>query len=121
MTFDEAKKLLSASIRSELRDHAFGDREIYWDNSDGHEVAQGYLGGGEHDYVGVCHTPIDHTSNKPHPGSTPFLGEEARELARLGKFGAVERNDSTGPDQYRDGDCMPGLTLAGVFQELTGE
>lgn len=45
MTLEEAKQVLSESIREELRDHAFGDREIFWLDSKGQEIASGYMSG----------------------------------------------------------------------------
>lgn len=50
-----------------------------------------------------------------------FTGSEALELRSCGSRGLVERNDSTGPSEYREGECMPGLTPAGVLAELTRE
>lgn len=104
MTFEEAKTLLSTCNRDELRDHAFGDREIYWTSVGGEEVASGYCG------EGIVSATV---------GETYFIGEQAAELVKLGRTGKVERNDSTGPDEYRDGQVMEGLTLRGVADELT--
>ena len=102
MTFGEAKKLLGASIRSECRDHAFGDREVFWGDRDGNEVGGGYFGSESHVWI----------------EDDSWSGSDARELARCGTVGAIDRNDSTGPDQYTDGACMPGLTLEGVKKEI---
>ena len=107
MTSKEAKKFLDGCVREELRDHAFGDAEVYW-MRDGEEFAFGYFGS-ESDVVG---------GSIPHPWE--FKGREARELRKCGTLGAVERNDSTGDDVYREGECRYGLTLAGVLSELTG-
>jgi len=81
MDFDLAAKILSESIRDELRDHAFGDKEIYWRNNYGHQVATGYVGssGAECGMAGF---------------DVSFSEAEARELAKLGTLGQVERNDS---------------------------
>lgn len=81
MDFDLAAKILSESIRDELRDHAFGDKEIYWRNNYGHQVATGYVGssGAECAMDGF---------------DVSFSEAEARELAKLGTLGQVERNDS---------------------------
>lgn len=86
MTFDLAKAILAESIRDELRDHAFGDKEIYWRNSYGHQVATGYIGssGAECGMAGF---------------DISFSEAEARELAKLGTLGQVERNDSMGDDE----------------------
>ncbi len=104
MTFEEAKALLSQSVRDELRDHAFGDREIYWTTVGGEDVASGYCG------EGISSVTV---------GDSYFIGEQAVELIRLGHTGKIERNDSTGPDEYQDGQVMPGLTPRGVADELT--
>ena len=105
MTFEEAKKLLSASIRSECRDHAFGDREVFWEDGNGDEVGGGYFGGGGGS-VWIFGTDY------------AWAGSEARELSRCGTVGAIDRNDSTGPDEYRDGQIMPSLTFDGVLKEI---
>lgn len=107
MDFDEAAKILKEATRSELRDHAFGDREIFWEK-DGKDIAGGYLGRGVPEvwFIGK---------------SGCFTDEEARELAKLGISGRIERNDETGPDEYKDGEVMPGLSKGDVYKELTGE
>lgn len=81
MDFALAAKILSESIRDELRDRAFGDKEIYWHNNYGHMVATGYVGpsGAECGMAGF---------------DVSFSEEEARHLARLGTLDNVERNDS---------------------------
>ena len=81
MDFDLAANILSESIRDELRDHAFGDKEICWRNNYGQLVATGYVGssGAECGMSGF---------------DVSFSEAEARELARLGTLGNVERNDS---------------------------
>ncbi len=103
MTFEEAKALLSQSVRDELRDHAFGDREIYWTTVGGEDVASGYCG------EGITSVTV---------GETYFIGEQAVELAKLGRTGSIERNDSTGPDEYQDGRVMRGLTSDDIAFEL---
>lgn len=107
MDLEEAKTLLSGAIRHELRDHAFGDTEVYWVLK-GKEIATGYFGGGTAD--------VSIISNS----NTSFEGEDARALRNLGEMGDVARNDETGPDTYVEGQTMPGLTLEGVREELTG-
>ena len=102
MTFEEALYLLMSCKREELRDHAFGDAEVYW-MKDGKEVAVGYYG----------------TSSSVGIDGTSFTGEEAAKFRYVGRQGKIERNDETGPDVYAEGKCMSGLTLAGVFKELT--
>lgn len=81
MDFGLAAKILSESVRDELRDHAFGDKEIYWRNNYGHMVATGYVGSRRAD-CGMAGFDVS------------FSEEEARHLARLGTLGTVERNDS---------------------------
>ncbi len=104
MTLDEAKALLATCERDELRDHAFGDCEVYWMKGET-EIASGYFGGEDAEV---------------HIGETVFIGVAAGELRTLGMRGFVERNDSTGPDTYQEGECQPGLTLEGVQKELEG-
>ena len=119
MNLNEAKTFLSAAgvIRYELRDHAFGDVEITW-MKDKIEVASGYFGSSK---GGITVHPKgprmvhDHKDTKP---SFEFKGRDAAELRACGKL-EIGRNDSTGPDEYREGETMPGLTLEGVFDELT--
>jgi len=138
MNLTEAKTALEGTVRGELRDHAFGDREVTWFvvNKDGLVVAQaaeGYFGGGSSG-VSVYTTPIPF--EKPWDFETgsgylaqlgeeayaaaEFDGRDASELLECGSL-SVSRNDETGPDTYQDGVCMPGLTLEGVRKELCGE
>ena len=120
--------LLSVATRAELRDHAFGDREVFWDldgpprthpeyceclglhcaedvAAEALSVAGGYFGSSsasiwmKGSYLG-------------------WNGEVARDLAKLGGSVVVERNDSTGPDSYAEGVTMPALTLEGVAAEI---
>lgn len=88
MTFEDAKKILNSCTRYESRDHAFGDREIYWTREDV-EVAEGYFGGGSADVFILL------------PEEEVFRGKLARELAKCGAIVHIGRNDETGPDQYR--------------------
>lgn len=117
MTFEEAKQFLAEAVRGELRDHAFGDCEVTWEK-DGKVVGFGYFGGAK---PGVTVFPEgdgqDEEDGKKKP-SFEFEGNEAHELRKCGKL-EVERNDSTGPDTYREGATMPGLTREGVLAELT--
>lgn len=113
MNLEEAKKLLEDSTRSELRDHAFGDREVFWEK-DGQTIATGYFGGGQGS------VSFDVGDEIPDD-TTSFDGEEARELSSLGKLGEIGRNDETGPDTFTEGDVMPGLSTGDVFHELTGK
>jgi hypothetical protein len=48
-----------------------------------------------------------------------FKGNEARRLRECGIEGKIERNDETGPDEFVVGQVMPGLTKAGVLEEIT--
>lgn len=104
MELSQAKRLLEECQREELRDHAFGDAEVYWMRH-GKEVAFGYFG----------------RDASVSGDGWSFGGDEAWQLRKCGKLGAVERNDETGPDTYSEGACMPSLTLEGVREELTGE
>ncbi len=111
MKLEEAKAILGGAIRTELRDHAFGDREVTWtkifaDKED--IVGNGYFGGNLND-VSVIDTDGNWYT---------FKGKEAESLSNWGSIGTIERNDSTGPDNYCDGTMMSGLTLEGVRSEL---
>jgi hypothetical protein len=110
MEFEEAKKVLEDCTRSELRDHAFGDREVFWEK-DGKVVAEGYFGSSMSDYV-----TIDVEGDTTYS----FTNDDARSLMNAGTLGTVGRNDETGPDEYLEGRVMPGLTLDGVRQEVEG-
>lgn len=110
LTKEQAVKLLTESRRDELRDHAFGDREIYWVHPVLGDIAEGYSGGGDVSISVVFEV-----------GDRVFgYGSDDRELLKLGQRGRVERNDSTGPDEYLEGVTMPGLTKEGVLKELLG-
>jgi hypothetical protein len=87
-TYEQALNLLGLCERGELRDHAFGDREVFWIRN-GVEVAGGYFGGGN----------ADVWINEEFGGGS-FKGNEARELAARGSNVKIERNDETGPDTY---------------------
>lgn len=108
MNFEEAKTILGGAVRHELRDHAFGDVEVYWVVK-GKEIACGYFGGGKAE-VNVF---------KPAADSTTFVDDEARTLRDFGTAVAISRNDETGLDEFVEGQIMPGLTLEGVREELT--
>lgn len=105
MNLDNAKLVLNDCTREELRDHAFGDVEVFW-FKDGKEIATGYFGGV---HAGVTLTPM-----------TSFHDDKARELRNCGTLGQVDRNDETGPDEFTEGQIMPGLTKEGVRREITG-
>jgi hypothetical protein len=138
LTLEKAKERLKDCIRAELRDHAFGDREVTWfvvqNGLVVAEAADGYFGGGTSG-ISVYEVPIPY--EKPWDfstesgslavdlpeeayASTGFDGREAYALLECGRL-EVERNDSTGTDTYQEGACMPGLTLEGVRKELCGE
>lgn len=113
MNIDEAKVLLNACEREELRDHAFGDAEVYWmkgEGDDRKEVAFGYFGGGSTTGITI----------KGEDDEVSFEGADARALRNCGTTGHVERNDETGPDTFNEGNVMPGLSKGDVFHELTG-
>lgn len=109
MNLEEAKTLLGGATRHELRDHAFGDTEVYWVKG-GKEIACGYFGGGQ-DSVSIF---------KPAEDAASFDGEEARALRECGTLGEIGRNDETGPNEFIEGQTVPALTLEGVREELTG-
>lgn len=90
MNFEQAKNRLNMAFRHELRDHAFGDREIFW-TMGGREMAGGYMGRDKSVWIQDPHDPDEWIS---------FNGEEAEKLANCGKLRRVDRNDSTGPDAY---------------------
>lgn len=114
VTFEQAKELLAGTERRELKDHAFGDREIYFTKGD-KNIAEGYSGGGNPASIMIYGEQEDGSD------ATHFEGSEAAELNGMGTFMGSERNDSTGPDDFEEGECMPGLTLEVVRQELEGE
>lgn len=123
LTIEQAEQLLRLSERDELRDHAFGDAEVYWFATfEGKrvELATGFFGGG-HDGVSI-HNPRK-LGMDPNDYETvgDFKGEDARRLRYLGKEGRIDRNDETGPDHFTEGDVMPGLSKGDVFYELTGK
>lgn len=105
MTKEEAFEKLSQCERHELRDHAFGDREITWIKND-LVVAAGYFGS-------TCN--IGFVLEKEY---FYFEGHDAVYLSSAGTVSSIERNDSTGPEKYEDGVVMPSLTLEGVRKEL---
>ena len=91
LTFEEARDFLNKCRRWELRDHAFGDRELTWVlGSDDDEVAGGHFGGGSREvWISEEH------------GGGRFAGDEARELSHCGRIETISRNDETGPYDYR--------------------
>lgn len=86
ITLERAMEQLSACVRHELRDHYFGDREIYWIDDKHVTVAEGYEG---NDGVSV------------YIGGVTFKAEDARQLLSCGARGDIERNDTAGPDTWR--------------------
>jgi hypothetical protein len=110
LNFQEAKDFLNRCVRSECRDHAFGDAEIFFE-LDGVEVAGGYVGGDPR-YSIWAEEDSGYEFEE-------FAQEETKALLKCGSLGDVERNDSTGPDNFQEGVTMPGLTREGVRKELT--
>lgn len=104
MHINSARFILNLCDRSELRDHAFGDVEVFWAKN-GKEIASGYFGGG---HAEVYMTP-----------TTKFTEDDARSLRDCGVLQHVERNDETGPDEFTLGAIMPGLTKGAVLDEIT--
>lgn len=89
MELEEAKKLLDLCEREELRDHAFGDREVFW-TFDGVEVAGGYFGSVDQNVW-----LLDMEAGTEIAG---FRKDDAYELVKCGRLKAVERNDMQGND-----------------------
>ncbi len=114
LNLETAVELLSTCVRDELRDHAFGDREVFW-LKDGQEVAFGYFGSSSS--VSIFDGGTDSNGIQT---AVSFGGADARQLSMCGDVGSCVRNDTTGPDVYHDGVCMPELTLEGVRKELEG-
>lgn len=79
MTLDEAKAALAKCTRDELRDHAFSDAEVHWEDDAGFVVAYGYFG------LDLAEVVI---------GTAVFNADDARVLRSIGKRGVVERNDT---------------------------
>lgn len=118
MELKEAKDILNTCERQELRDHAFGDVEVFWirecqEMQQDEEVATGYFGGGSASVSVALPGTQDQFAH--------FEGSEARELKACGAVGHISRNDETGPDVFVEGFIMPGLTKEAVRKELTGE
>jgi hypothetical protein len=111
LTFEEVKKILNECHRNELRDHAFGDREIYWWHPKLGNIAEGYSG------RSVCFSMNDENGTEVQFDRV-FTDSEIESLFKLGTMGKISRNDSTGPDTYTEGTVMPGLTLNGILNEL---
>lgn len=123
LTIDQARTLLNAAERSELRDHAFGDVEIYWFamfQGKKIEVAVGYFGSGQHDGVTLYNPRKIVAEDIQYEEVASFDGKESRELRNCGALAGIDRNDSTGPDEFAVGQIMPGLSKGDVFHELTG-
>ena len=98
MDTTEAQELLNLCDRQELRDHAFGDREVSW-RFDGVEVAGGYFGSGHksvwiHDYEQIVIHGFDHAQFV----LANFSDDEAHVLSTCGKVTMIERNDMQGDD-----------------------
>lgn len=91
--------------RAELRDHAFGDCEVTIYNDFNKTISNGYFGGSS-SYITIM--------------GFDFRGDVARDVRNAIKLSNVERNDSTGPDEFEVGVIMPALTLQGVREELFG-
>lgn len=112
MDLEAAIELLNTCTRDELRDHSFGDREISWMRA-GWEVASGYFGSSRSVFI-----PDGGKNAQGLQTGTSFTGAEAERLSQCGTKASYTRNDSTGPDAYQDGQCLPELTLEGVRKEL---
>lgn len=104
MNVETAKLILNDCVRTELRDHAFGDKEVWWFKGP-IEIAFGYFGGGRAE---VSLGPAFH-----------FTNAHATALEECGTLTVVERNDETGPDSFVVGQIMPGLAKDAVRKELS--
>jgi hypothetical protein len=109
MDLSDARQRLTGTVRHELRDHAFGDREVTWVRGD-KVIASGYFGAGM-----VSVSIVDHITQQP---LASFSDDDARSLLDCGEL-KVERNDETGPDTFQEGEIMPDLTKEGVLKEIT--
>lgn len=113
IALERVQLLLSESRRTELRDHAFGDRELNWYHPIYGPIASAYSGSSgntisvRYEEAGKIHyfESLDYT--------------ETRTLFLLGTLARIERNDSTGPNKYKEGYTMPGLSSDDVLMELT--
>lgn len=110
MDIDEAKTLLDDCDRIELRDHAFGDVEVTWEK-EGVIVATGEFSR-QHAQVWIA-------MGEGNPPVT-FRGELGRPLRECGTLMTVHRNDETGPDEFKEGEILPGLTKEAVRDEIFG-
>jgi hypothetical protein len=79
---------------------------------DDKRIATGYFGG-ESAEASI----VDHITQQP---LASFSGDDARSLLDCGTL-EVSRNDETGPDEFTEGEVMPGLSKSDVFHELTGK
>lgn len=109
MELSEAKELLNACVREELRDHAFGDVEVYW-RKDRVHIAAGYFSGTTANVWFIA---------EDEPPSASFNDRDASELRTCGTNGHISRNDEVGPDNYVEGKIMPALTKEGVLEEIS--
>ncbi len=100
---EEIAKALSACVRFELRDHAFGDVEVTW-LKDENEVATGYFNGRSDATI--------------HIGTVTIVGKSCQQFRNLGSAGPIDRNDETGPAEFKEGTVMPKLTREYVEAEL---
>ena len=127
--FEDVLDLLSTCTREELRDHSFGDAEVYWFTPEGHEIACGYDGSSGFSLTVYELNPDGSHVMQEHDSPTGpvmltktaahFDGEAAKGLRHVGKLGKIERNDEAGPVEFKPGQVMPGLTLGAVWDEIT--
>jgi hypothetical protein len=115
MTLDEAIYFLMSCDRYDLCDHAFGDKEVRW-LKDGKEVASGYFGGSRNASHVAIFGPVDERGLIPSIGT--FDDAEGTRLQYLGNLKRTDRNDTTGPFKYKQGQIMTKLTLDYVFKEM---
>jgi hypothetical protein len=104
MDIEQAKEVLKKATKEELRDHAFGDCEITWYIGRS-QIASGYFSGSEKEVYVL-------------EAAKTFKGPDADALRLCFAKEVIERNDETGPDEFKLGETMPGLTKYGVHEEL---
>jgi hypothetical protein len=107
MTFNEAYLILSNAVRHELRDHAFGDKEVTWkQGKEKRMVATGYFS-----------FSVQEVYVKDLGKDAVFTGKDAVKLSILGPL-VVHRNDETGPATFQLGKTMTNLTMEAVGKEI---
>lgn len=84
MDINQAEQKLRDCRKAELQDHAFGDAEVSWFNSDGALVADGYFSRNK--------SMVTFETDSPEPPS--FQEDDARRLRSCFTTQTVSRNDA---------------------------